>query len=188
MPVVSTVKMTARQFLALGDNPPGVRLELVNGEVAVSPSPRPRHSYVFVELLTLLRIYVGKNDLGRVMAEVDTMFGLHDVRQPDLIYFRKDRVHLIDLDHALNAAPDLCVEIVSPSSRTIDRVDKFEQYAAAGIAYYWIVDPANKVIEGYRLANGRYELSGSGRGTDEVTLLPFADLKIALADVWAPES
>ena len=42
MPVVSTTKMTARQYLMLGEDPPGVRLELVDGEVAVSPSPMPK--------------------------------------------------------------------------------------------------------------------------------------------------
>ena len=46
--VVSTIKMTARQFLQLGEDPPGVRLELVNGEVAVNPSLIPRHARVVV--------------------------------------------------------------------------------------------------------------------------------------------
>jgi hypothetical protein len=45
MSIVSTIKMTARKFLELGEDPPGVRLELVNGEVAASPSPNLDHSY-----------------------------------------------------------------------------------------------------------------------------------------------
>jgi hypothetical protein len=50
---VSTIKMTARQFLELGEDPPGVRLELVDGEVAVSPSPVPRHSFTLLRLSNL---------------------------------------------------------------------------------------------------------------------------------------
>jgi hypothetical protein len=53
---VSTIKMTARQFLELGEDPPGVRLELVDGEIAVSPSPVPRHSFTVVALLPFSRI------------------------------------------------------------------------------------------------------------------------------------
>jgi len=187
MPVVSTIKMTSRQFLALGDDPPGVRLELVDGEVAVSPSPRPRHAHAFIALAALLQSHVRALDLGHVLADVDTVFGPNDVRRPDIIYFRKDRVHLIDLDSALNDPPDLCVEIVSPSSAAIDRVDKFEQYAAAGVGYYWIADPAKKTIEGFELMSGRYRLSGSGRDLDVVALSPFNDLKISLSEIWAPE-
>ena len=65
---VSTIKMTARQFLELGEDPPGVRLELVNGEVAVSPSPIPAHSYVVVQMLSMLNGHVKKSGLGRKAA------------------------------------------------------------------------------------------------------------------------
>src|SRR5207248_3497696 len=95
MPVISTSKMTARQFLELGEDPPGVRLELVNGEVAVSPSPTPRHSHIDRKLGTLLDNYVTAQDLGLIFGDVDTIFGENDVRRPDLIYFSKARAHLI---------------------------------------------------------------------------------------------
>jgi hypothetical protein len=55
---VSTIKMTARQFLELGEDPPGVHLELVDGEVAVSPSPTPLHSYVVMRLGAMLTDHV----------------------------------------------------------------------------------------------------------------------------------
>src|SRR5213078_4877192 len=92
---VSTIKMTARQFLELGEDPPGVRLELVDGEIAVSPSPIPDHGYVVVQLSRLLGNHIEAHDLGMLLPDVDTIFGEHDVRRPDLFFFRKSRLHFI---------------------------------------------------------------------------------------------
>src|SRR4051812_22908781 len=84
---VSTIKMTARQFLELGEDPPGVRLELVDGEIAVSPSPIPDHSYTVGTLYTILRAFIDRHRLGIVLMDVDTVFGEHEVRRPDIFYF-----------------------------------------------------------------------------------------------------
>jgi Uma2 family endonuclease len=187
MPVVSTMKMTARQFLMLGEDPPGVRLELVDGEIAVSPSPRPRHSRPDKMLTHVLLSHIVEHDLGELLGDVDTIFGEHDVRRPDLIYYRKDRVHLIPVDEALKAPPDLCIEIVSPSSGTIDRRDKFKQYAKGRVKFYWILDPQKRTIEAYRLTTGKYKLVGKGSKSDAIHLQPFADLEIPLGQLWLPE-
>src|SRR5437868_5450255 len=95
MSTISTAKMTARQFLQLGEDPVGVRLELVDGEMAVSPSPNPDHSYVVMKLGHILLGYIEKHDLGQLFGDVDTIFGEYDVRRPDLLFFAKDRLHLI---------------------------------------------------------------------------------------------
>jgi Uma2 family endonuclease len=186
MSIISTTKMTARQFLELGEDPPGVRLELVNGEVAVSPSPMPAHGYVVVQLMTLLARHVKKHKLGRVYPDIDTIFGKYDVRRPDVIYFANDRIHLIG-KKAMEGPPDLCVEVISPSSRTIDRRDKFKQYAEGEVAFYWIVDPKQKTIEAFQLVGGRYKAVGNGGGDDVVKLPPFTDLGIPLGDLWQPD-
>ncbi len=182
---VSTAKMTARQFLELGEDPPGVRLELVNGEVAVSPSPVPAHGYTVMRLGALLVGHVERLKIGRVYPDVDTIFGQHDVRRPDLLYFSNDRLHLIG-EKAMEGPPDLCVEVVSPSSGRIDRKDKFAQYARGGVAFYWIVDPERKTIEAFRLANGEYETAGEASGDMTVRLAPFPELEINLGEIWQP--
>jgi Uma2 family endonuclease len=187
MPVVSTAKMNARQFLLLGDDPPGVRLELVNGEVAVSPSPRPRHSFPAQELARLIGNHIKQFDLGMLLPDTDTIFGEFDVRRPDLAYFMKARQHLIEEDEAVDVSPDLCVEVVSPSSVTVDRNDKFEQYAAGKVAHYWILDPQVRTIDAFRLKGKKYVPVGRGEGSDIVRLPPFPNLDIPLADLWFPK-
>src|SRR5438309_172759 len=138
MPIVSTTKMTAGQFMAMGYDPPGVRLELVNGEIAVAPSPTPEHSNCDNEFRYLLKRHVDENDLGIILNDVDTPLDMLNVRRPDILYFSKPRLHLVTRK-ALLGPPDLCVEIISPSSATIDRVDKFEQYKDAGVPHYWML-------------------------------------------------
>lgn len=186
MSQVSTIKMTARQFLELGEDPPGVRLELVDGEVAVSPSPVPRHSFSVVMLGRILGNYVEDNDLGEVLMDVDTIFGEHDVRRPDLFYFTKARRHFIG-EKAIEGPPDLAVEVISPGNERTDRRDKFKLYATGKVKHYWIVDPMQKTLEAYVLRAGKYVGGVSGSGSDLVKVPPFPKLEIPLAKLWRPK-
>jgi Uma2 family endonuclease len=184
---VSTIKMTARQFLELGEDPPGVRLELVDGEIAVSPSPIPDHSFVVLTLSRILGDHIEESDLGQLFGDVDTIFGEYDVRRPDLLFFAKGRLHLIG-DKAMEGPPDLAVEVLSPSSMQTDRKDKAKLYAAGKVKYYWIVDPKQRTIEAYRLRGGKYIGRVRGSGSDVVQLPPFTDLNIPLGKLWRPRA
>ncbi len=186
MAVVSTIKMTARQYLELGEDPPGVRLELVDGELAATPSLPPQHSYTLLALASLLSQHLDDTDLGQLLGSVDTIFGPHDVPRPDLLYFVKSRRHFIG-EKAIEGPPDLCVEIISPSSGTIDRKDKFTLYAAGKVKHYWIVDPKRRTVEAYTLRGGKYAGRVRGSGSDFVKLPPFAKLEIPLAKLWRPK-
>lgn len=183
MPVLSTTKMTAEQFLRLGEDPPGVRLELVEGEIAVSPSPTPRHSYAEIQLIVLLGDHVSANRLGELHRDVDTILDHFTVRRPDILYFSKGRTHFIG-EKAMQGPPDLAVEIISPTSVEIDRTDKFAQYRDAGVAFYWIVDPIARTLEAWRLENGQYISAGRGQQNQTVQLPPFTDLTIPLSRLW----
>ena len=185
MPVVSTAKMTSKQFFQLGEDPVGLRLELVNGEVAVNPSPNPEHSHIDRQLTSLLVEHVRKRKLGAIFGDAGTVFGDCDVRRPDLLFFSSKRMHLVG-NQAMEGPPDLCVEIISPSTSTIDRVDKFEQYQTGGVLHYWIIDPHEHSIEAYQLRRGKYALSGRGIGNDVVRLPPFPGLEIPLERLWLP--
>ena len=183
---VSTIKMTAQQFLQLGEDPPGIRLELVDGEVAVSPSPIPNHAFTLMRLGAILSAHIEANDLGQIFPDVDTIFGEHDVRRPDLLFFAKKRLHLIG-PKAMEGPPDLCVEVLSPSSISYDRKDKFALYQKGKVANFWIVDPGEKTMEGFKLIGGKFRLKGSGKNDDVLRLPPFTTLDIPLARLWRPD-
>jgi Uma2 family endonuclease len=183
MPIVSTVKMKAQQFLRLGEDPPGVRLELVDGEVAVSPSPIPRHSFAATKLVKIIANHVDDNDLGELYQDVDTLLDDYNVRRPDILFFSKGRLHFVG-KKAMEGPPDLAVEVISPSSVEVDREDKFDQYRKAGVMHYWIIDPAERSVEGWTLQDGQYVATGRAVDTGIVRLPPFPDLDIPIERLW----
>lgn len=183
MSVVSTIKMTARQFLEIGEDPVGVRLELVDGEVAVGPSLTPLHSRAVVQLITILQTFIASNALGELYKDANTILNEFNVRRPDLLFFSKNRLDLIG-EKAMEGPPDLAVEVISPSSVQTDCVDKFAEYCKAGVQHYWIVDPAMQTIEAWSLKGGKYAESGTGQGMAVVRLDPFPDLEIPLGRLW----
>ena len=179
------IKMTADQYLQLGEDPPGVRLELVNGEIFVTASPSTAHAYTLLHLGSILFQYVKAQKLGVVLSDSDHVLSLHEVRRPDLFFFSTDRIELIG-DGPIRHAPDLAIEVVSPGSGRMDRIDKFEAYRAFGIPHYWIVDPGARTIKAFKLRRKKYAPAGAGSRNDTVAFPPFDDLEIHLGELWWP--
>jgi Uma2 family endonuclease len=146
----------------------GRRYELYDGEVYVVPAPIPRHQVVQYTVAEALRAVCREHGGFAVGSPIDIVFSDYDVLQPDVVFFRADRAHLVDLDHAIRHAPDLCVEILSPSTESTDRGRKLQVFARYGVPEYWIVDPGAEVIEVYRLEASGYVLAQRASGDDEV--------------------
>jgi Uma2 family endonuclease len=185
MTLVSTAKMNARQFFMLGEDPPGLRLELVHGDIIVSPSPSFEHSYADTQLRNILTNYINEHDLGAIVGDVDTIFDDLNVRRPDIIFIARSRLHLIK-GHGIPIIPDLCVEILSPSSATQDQTEKMDLYARSGVGHYWIVDPKGHTFDAYKLTGKKYVRKVSGRERDVVKAPPFPACKMALGKLWSP--
>ena len=92
----------------------GRRYEFCDGEVFVVPAPLPRHQVSSSSLLEVLRNYAARHGGFAVDSPIDIVFSDYDVLQPDVVFFRRERQHLIDLDSPIRHAPDLCVEVLSP--------------------------------------------------------------------------
>jgi Uma2 family endonuclease len=178
-------RMTAKQFMMLGEDPPGVRLELIHGEIGVSPSPSFSHSYADTQLRIILGVHIHQNDLGALVGDVDTVFGDYNVRRPDILFIAKSRLHLVK-GHGVPIPPDLCVEILSPSSITVDQTDKFELYAAHEVSNYWIIDPEAHAVKAYHLQSGIYVLASAGQGDNLFHAPPFETFPIPLGQLWRP--
>ncbi|MGN6370429.1 MAG: Uma2 family endonuclease [Phycisphaerae bacterium] len=186
MTTLSTTKMTASQFFMLGEDPPGLRLELVNGEIAVSPSPSQEHSFADTQLRIILGTYINENDLGMLLGDVDTIFDDLNVRRPDILFLAKPRLRLLKKGHGISIIPDLCVEILSPSSATLDQTEKFDLYARTGVPHYWIIDPKGHTFDAYKLSGKKYVKAASAREKQSVKAPPFPTCKIPLAQLWSP--
>lgn len=184
MRTASAIKMNARQYLQLGEDPPGIRLELAHGEIYLSPSPTPDHRYVIHHLALILGNHVKAGRLGEVYMDIDTILDDYNVRRPDLLFFDKDRLSLIG-KKAMEGPPDLAVEVISPSSFEIDREDKFREYEKAGVRHYWIVDPEQRTLEMFELRGGR-EAAGAWRDRETAQSSLFPGLAIPLGELWRP--
>lgn len=78
---------------------------------------------------------------------------------PDILFITKERLHIVKRGR-IEGAPDIIVEVLSPSNWLKDRREKFETYAKAGVREYWIVDPRARTIELFFLREGTYSLIG----------------------------
>jgi Uma2 family endonuclease len=144
----SKIKLSYSDLLAWPDD--GKRHELIDGEHIVSAAPTPRHQIVLANLFRHLDSFVRAHDLGLVLfAPVDVLLSDYDVLEPDLLYIAKPRLAIVE-ERYLGKAPDLAVEVLSPSTRRIDTTAKRRVYRKFGVAEYWIVDPRDETVEVFR--------------------------------------
>ena len=135
------LRMSAEEYLALGETQ--IRYELIDGVVIMSPSPTVIHQEVIVEITTQISYFLRQEPIGRVFAELDinlrSTLGRDIVYRPDIIFVSKERADIIK--HRITGAPDVAVEVISPHSRQYDSVTKKNDYEAAGVREYWLIDP-----------------------------------------------
>ena len=162
----------------------GRRYELYDGEVFVVPAPLLRHQITQHRIAEMLLAFT--KDHGGVACDspIDIVFSEYDVLQPDVVYFRRDRAHLVDLDRPIGQAPDLCVEVLSPSTEATDRGKKMQLFARYGVSEYWIVDPGQGTIEIYELTATGYELSATASGDTRITSRTLPGYSFLAASVF----
>lgn len=138
----------------------GRRHELVEGEHIMTPAPSMKHQSVSGNLFTLFHTFAQKSKLGRVFhAPFDVVFSEWDVTEPDIVYISQARLKILTPDN-VRGAPDLIVEILSPSSDAMDRKVKFKLYEKYGVREYWIIDPGNESVDIFILGANGYTLRG----------------------------
>jgi Uma2 family endonuclease len=143
--------------------------ELINGELVKRSGPLLAHQTAQFNLTLQLGTYVTQRGLGIMLqAPFDIRFDDNNVVQPDLFFVLSARSAIIT-SICVEGAPDLIVEIISPSSVLRDRRDKFRLYEKFGVREYWLVEPASHVVEVYRLVDGVYDLVQAGTDGDFIT-------------------
>jgi len=174
--------LTYSDYAALPDD--GRRYELHWGELSEIPTPGTRHQKALIALGSRLYAHVRARGLGEVLiAPTDCILNNMTVVQPDLLYVATDRLPIIS-ERAIEGAPTLVVEVLSPSTARLDRDRKMRLYAEHGVPYYWIVDPEARSIEAFALAGAAY--APAGRLTSEPAALPpFSDLTLDPASIWS---
>ena len=174
-------KLTYQDYLNTSDDE---RYELLDGELIMVPSPNMDHQDIVTNLGTVLSVFVKEQELGRLyFAPTDVLLSDTDVVQPDLIFVSKERGH-VRTPANIQGAPDLIVEILSPSSATRDWRDKRELYARHGVREYWVVDPSNKIVSIMLLQDGVLEIKGAYVAGDTVASSTLEGFSVALDDIF----
>jgi Uma2 family endonuclease len=136
------------------------RYELIEGELLVSAAPNIEHQRKAGNLFAELRAFVRQHDLGEVfIAPCDVVFDSTTVLEPDILFVSRARQSMVKAA-CIEGAPDLVVEIVSDSSRLIDRFVKRDRHAEFGVPEYWLLDPFEPRIEVLRLQEKKYRVAG----------------------------
>jgi Uma2 family endonuclease len=154
----SAAKMSYDLYRLLPDD--GKRYELIDGElIMMTPAPTPQHQRILKQLGFQLSAFVETNGLGEVfIAPVDIVLEDHTVVEPDILFVSRERRGIVG-EEAIHGAPDVVVEILSPSSFYHDLRRKMGLYSQFGVQEYWIVDPEKQAIDLYVRAGNELKLT-----------------------------
>ena len=134
------------------------KMEFINGETFFQSPVKIEHNKATALVFQLINVFVIKHDLGFVGVEKILISLTRNDYEPDVVFFDKSKVAGFKKGQMQFPAPDFVIEVLSPSTEKQDRETKFQDYAAHGVAEYWIVDPEKEIIEQYYLQNKQYEL------------------------------
>ena len=183
-------KMEMYTFADLLEWDEGERYELIDGEAVLLASPRRVHQAVSMELSAQLHeylkgktceVYAAPFDVRLFEQDGDAPENIDTVVQPDISVIC-DPSKLDDL--GCKGAPDLIIEILSPSTQRHDRVVKFNLYRKAGVREYWIVDPDGKTAQSFILENGYYTPKEVGLPGEKMPVQVLEDCVMDLAPVF----
>ena len=172
------VKLTYRELSQWPDD--GRRHELIDGEHFVTASPSLDHQVVLRELLTELTLYFRRTRSGRAFpAPLDVVLTDFDVVEPDIVVVL-DPITDRRAEAVVRGAPDLIIEILSPSTEARDRGLKRHLYERFGVPEYWLVNPDRRTVEVLRRSGEALATAADlGEGDTLTTpLLPGLDIAI----------
>lgn len=175
------VKLTYEDYRK---TPEDERYELIDGELIMAAAPNMAHQTTQANLGSPMHTFVRSEGLGYVFfTPCDIVLSEHTTLQPDLIFVSKENTGIIT-DANIQGAPDMVVEIISPSSTGRDWTIKRDLYARYGVKEYWLIDPVNRTLWVMRLRDGYLELVGTYREGDTVTASTIEGFTVNLSDIF----
>lgn len=143
-------------------------IQLIDGEVVIGMPPVLKHQAIVGEILFLLMMIARKSGGKALTSPVEVYLDDDNVFQPDVLYIKPDNLAIAQGDEKrIAGAPNLIVEVLSPSTARFDRQEKYQAYERHGVGEYWIVDPVHETVEVWNLDEaGRYLRQGAFAGED----------------------
>lgn len=169
-------RWTYKDYAAIPED--GHRYEVVNGVLYMSPSPNVWHQNIVGEIFAYLRDYVRANRLGRAfIAPLDVELSYGNVVQPDVFVLLNEHFNRITNSRIIGA-PDLVIEVASPSTARHDLRTKLDAYTSARVPEYWVVNAEAQTVELLVLEHDTYISLGVFSGQTTLPSRVLADLPV----------
>jgi len=176
-------KYTVDDYMMLEEGAP---FQLINYDLVMSPSPTPAHQVISIRIANAIFNFLecNHNDGFMVSAPMDVKFDDGNVLQPDVLYISAERKREIVKDR-IEGAPDLVIEILSPSNAYYDLRQKKDIYEKYGVKEYVIVDPIALSFELYILKDSVYHLHQKAEKTEKLNSILLPGLSFDLSKIFA---
>ena len=163
---------------------PDQKVEFINGYPVLHSPARWQHTKALSYLAALLTAHVNRHELGDVGIEKVLVSLSRNDYEPDITFFAKEKSAAFHAEQMIFPAPDLAVEVLSPSTERLDRQEKKEDYAQHGVTEYWIIAPASRTVEQYALTDGSYQLLGAWRAEDHIASVAVPGFRIPVLAIF----
>ena len=167
---------TYEDYLATPDD--GRKYELIDGEILVCAAPVIDHQRLAGRLYRLLADAVDQNGDEAFISPIAVSLNAINTLEPDVVYRRHDSASIVEVRRIIGA-PDLVVEVLSPGTASRDQVRKRAIYESAGVAEFWIFDPATRTCVALRLVDGQYQRVQPVDGLLATNVVPHFHLDLA---------
>lgn len=163
----------------------GLRYELLEGELCMSPAPKTKHERVQMNLFRALDPHIRRHKLGELfVAPQDVVLDEHTVVQPDLFFITTDRLAIVDETNT-KGPPDLVIEVESDYDLRAEWVKKLSVYGKYGVKELWHVRPNPRVIEVYRRVRGQLDHVAHVPPAGRLTTALLPKLTVSVKKIWA---
>ena len=170
------------------DAPAHVVAEILDGTLYTHPRPAMPHARATSVLDRKVGGPFDDDPAGPggwwIIHEPELHFG-QEIVVPDLAGWRRERMPDYPDTAYVTLAPDWVCEVLSPSTRKVDLLEKRPLYAREGVAHLWLVDPMDRTLEAFELHDGQWLLIASAKDDEAVSIRPFDAITFSLGDLWA---
>jgi Uma2 family endonuclease len=161
--------------------------EVINGELFLSPRPAPAHALASSQLGNLLGppFFNGQGGPGGwIILDEPELHLIDDILVPDLAAWRIERMPRLPTDAFFKTVPDWVCEVLSPSTRRLDRLRKLPLYGKHGVGHIWMINPDERSLETYSLYREHWQLGDIASDNERVRVAPFDAIELPLGLLW----
>lgn len=165
--------------------PEGERWEIIDGEAYdMTPAPTTSHQRIVQRIGAKIELFLTGKPCVPFIAPTDVVLDDANIVQPDVLVVC-DKAKITEAN--IQGAPDLVIEVLSPSTKLKDKREKKSLYERFGVQEYLLFHPEDGMVDRYRLVDGRYLSEDVFNWDETLTLATFPDLSLNLWEIFGKE-